>query len=214
MGWCLMMTTYFSVYDLLEKTSVPVSVGGYDFIAQNWDNGYFIATGSLANLDAITPGDKITLGTTHIKCIRATNVCTVTTASVWDGQLSLDVSDFDITEWSNRFIYFSNDSGVCAEQYYTIDRVAESFSYLDKRKDKIPDYALNSPFKPCEPVKTMHVVLKHGFAVYWDRLKSFERENDAYFHSALVLMNIGYAAFVFFLWRRRKVSRYSGATQL
>ncbi len=154
MGWCLLMTIYFSVYDLLERNSVPVAVGSKDFETTNWDKGYFSASGSLANENAVTPCDELVLGTSKIRCVRDTKTCTISTATVYSGVLGLDISDYDIKEWSNRFIYFDDKSSICAEQYYVVDRVTQAFSYLSKRKDVIPDYALKSPLKPCASVTT------------------------------------------------------------
>lgn len=204
MGWCLIMVSYFSVYDLFERANGPISVGSSKYFdANNWDNGYFFATGSLSNESAVTPGDELVLGTTRISCNRANNNCTITTASVFDGFLSLDVSDFDIEEWGKRYITFSDNSAICDEQYYTVDRVTQSFNYLSKKKEPIPDYAIKSPLKPCDNVATMNVSLKDGFPVYWKRLKAYEQANGIYFHTALVLINVAYAVLVFYLWRRR-----------
>jgi hypothetical protein len=203
MGWILLITGYFLIYDLFERNSVPVSVGPKGFYIAGWDAGYFSASGSFSNDSAVTPGDELALGTAKIICVRETNTCTIATAIVYDGFLGLDSSSYDIKGWNDRFIYFEDKSSICAEQYYSIDRVTQSVSYLSKKKDVIPDYALNSPLKPCNFIVTMNVTLKDGFQVYWHKLKNYERENGIYFHTALILVNLGYVGVVLLLWRRK-----------
>lgn len=204
MGWLLIMALYLGAYDLLEHRAVPVAAGGKTFWATNWDQGYFSAEGSLSNEDASTPGDELVFGTTKIICVRDRLICSISTASVYHGFLSLDVSDFTDVVWTDRNITFEDKSSICAEQYYTVDRVAETFAYLSKRKAVIPDYALKSPLKPCQNIKEMHVSLKDGFPVYWKLIKTYENANGLYFHIVLVIANLLYATVVVLLWRRRK----------
>lgn len=135
LGWCLVMTIYFTTYSQLERNAVPVSVSPFrDFGVEQWDSGYFNAKGSLKNNLAHNDGDELIIGTTDITCIKSGNTCVISTATEYDGFMNLDVSAYNIDSWGSKQITFNDTSSICANANYIIDRRAQIFSETIRKK--------------------------------------------------------------------------------
>ena len=210
-GWCAMMALYFTAYDLIEQKAVPVSLPTKLFTAQNWDRGFFDASGAFENQSAVDPGDELLPQANSVTCVKQTNTCTVATASVFDHYLNIDTSQFDISSWTDQQITFADDSPICVTNSYIIDRAAQTMTLLIRRRAVIPDYAAKSPLHPCDNVKDANIDLADGFKVHQRALAAFESRNDLYFHAALATMNILFVGAVVWLWRRRKARAMSGS---
>ncbi len=211
LGWCLVMTIYFTTYNQFERNAVPVSISPFrDFSVEQWDNGYFYAKGSLKNDSAKNDGEELTLSTTDITCVKASNTCTIATADEFDGFMGLDVSIYDIDLWDSKLITINETSSICNNNTYVIDRIAQTFNIAVRKKPVLPDYALKSPLHPCE-MKNRNVSLVSGSQTYAQKIRSFERENGFYLHLYLVALNLAYFALVgWTIWRRRQRSRAEG----
>jgi len=205
MGWCFVMAAYLTIYGTLESDAVPVSFGSTrDFSVYQWDRGYFHAAGTYKNNSAVEDGDEMVPQRDDITCIRQTNTCTVAVADVFDHFLNLDVTSYDIDNWDDKQITFSDDSSICASSSFTIDRASQSFNLMVRKKAVIPDYAQKSPLHPCDNLKDKNITLADGFPIYWHLRQRFEQRNGLYFHGLLLVMNTAYFGSVFLWWRRRR----------
>lgn len=214
LGWVLIMVIYFTTYNQFERNAVPVSISPFrDFDAEQWDNGYFHAQGSLKNQSAENDGDQLVLATTNISCIKTSNTCIIGTADVYDRFMGLDVSSYNIDVWDSRSITFSDTSSICANSTYIVDRVAQTFNIAVHKKSVIPEYALKSPLHPCDNMKDKDLSLVSGRQTYDQKIRSFERANGLYLHLYLVALNLAYFALVgWSIWRRRQRHRAEGVT--
>jgi hypothetical protein len=203
-AWCALMALYFTTYNLIEQSAVPVSLATKEFSTRGWDEGYFSAKGSFENQSAIDPGDELPLQTNAVTCEKAANTCTIGTADVFDRYLDLDVSSFDISSWTAQQITFADDSPICVTNSYVIDRAAQTMTLLVRKRAVIPDYAAKSPLHPCDNIKDANIDLADGFKVYWRKKTEFEGRNGLYFHLALIASNALFIGTLVWLWRRQK----------
>ena len=209
LGWCLVMTIYFTTYNQLERNAVPVSISPFrDFSAQQWDDGYFNAKGSFENQSAENDGDELLLQTNDITCVKTSNTCVIATADEFDGFMNLDVTTYGIDLWDSKQITFSSTSSICANWTYAVDRITQTVNAARRKKPVIPDYALKSPLHPCDHTEDLNVSLVKGTQVHEQKIKSFEVKNNLALHLYLVALNLAYFALVAWLiWRRRQRSR-------
>lgn len=206
MAWSALMVLYFKAYDLIEQSAVPVSLPSKEFTTRSWNDGYFQASGSFENQSAVSPGDELLPQANHVTCSKETKTCTVATADVFDRFLDLDVSEFDISSWTDQQITFADNSPICVTNSYVIDRAAETMTLLVRKRAVIPDYAAKSELHPCDNIKDANIDLADGFQVYWRAKTAFEARNGFYFHLALGAINVLFLGAVVWLWRRQKVS--------
>jgi hypothetical protein len=203
-AWCAMMALYFKAYDLIEQSAVPVSLQSKEFTTRSWSDGYFHASGSLENQSAIDPGAELPPQGNAVTCVKETKTCTIATGTVFSRYLDVDLSQFDISSWTDQQITFSDDSPICVTNSYVIDRAAQTMTLLARKKAIIPDYAAKSELHPCDNIKDANIDLADGFKVYWRAKTAFEAKNGFYFHAALVAMNLSFFGVIAWLWRRRK----------
>lgn len=209
-GWCVIMAAYLAIYGTFESNDVPVSFGSTkDFSAEQWDGGYFHAKGTYKNNSAVEDGDEMVPQVDDITCIRKTNTCTIAIADVYDHFLDLNVTSYDIESWNDKQITFSDDSSICVSSSFTIDRASQSLNLMQRKKSAIPDYAQNSPMRPCDNLKDENITLADGFPIYWHLRQRFEQRNGLYFHVLLLVMNAAYFGGLFLWWRRRRHRRAS-----
>jgi hypothetical protein len=205
-AWCAMMALYLTAYDLIEQSAVPVSLQSKEFATQSWGAGYFHASGSFENQSAVNPGDELLPQGNSVTCAKETKTCTIATGSVFELYLDVDLSQFDISSWTDQQITFSDDSPICVTNSYVIDRAAQTMTLLVRKKAVIPDYAAKSELHPCDNIKDANIDLADGFKVYWRAKTAFEARNGLYFHAALVAMNILFFSGIVWLWRGRKAA--------
>ena len=205
LGWCLVMAIYSTTYDQFQRNAVPVTVAPWrDFSLEQWDGGYFDAKGSLHTDNAEDQGDRQVLGTTDITCIKSANNCTIATADIFNGNMHLDTTDFDIDRWDAQQITFHDDSSICMNNSYVIDRAAQTFVLIARKKAVIPDYAIKSPLHPCDNLKDRHISLVRGSEAFDQEVQIFQRHNSLWLHLYLVALNAAYFALVIWSERRRQ----------
>jgi hypothetical protein len=202
-----MMACYLAFYTHLQDEAVPVMVAPKTVTTEMWVQGYVSLEGTLTDHAAFTAGDELPLQTTRIWCARDKNMCAVAMADAFHNFLSLDLTVHELDSWTDRLITFSDDSSICVNATYAIDRVAQTFTMTVKKKDPIPDYALKSPLHPCDDVHDKTLTLDDGFPVYWHKRQLYEQSHGLYFHVLLVALNLGYGALVLWAWRRGKRRR-------
>ena len=204
-AWCALIAIYFKAYDLIEQSAVPVSLPSKEFTTRSWNDGYFAASGSFENQSAVSPGDELLPQANYVTCLKEAKRCTVATAEIFDRSLNLDVSEFDISSWTDQQITFADENPICVTNSYIIDRAAETMTLLVRKRAVIPDYAAKSDLHPCDNIKDANIDLADGFKVYWRAKTAFEARNGFYFHLALAAINVFFFGAVAWLWRRRKV---------
>lgn len=202
--WCALNSLYLAAYKLFEENAVPVSLPPKSFSTEFWDRGYFKASGSFENQSAIDPGDDVLPQADSVTCAKESSTCTVATADIFDRYLNLDVSQFDISSWTEQQITFADDSPICVTNSYVIDRAAQTMTLLVRKRAVIPDYAAKSDLHPCDNIKDANINLGDGFKVYWRARTGFEARNGFYFHVALIGTNLLFFGAVIWLWRRRR----------
>ncbi len=206
-GWCVIMAFYFVTYAQIEGNAVPVMVPTMSFTPEMWNDGYFSAKGSWENSSATEPGDRMILGTVDVSCNKSSNTCTVSSADVFDSYLNLDVTHYDIDTWDDRFITFHDDSSICANDAFVIDRNGRTVNLAARKKTKIPDYALKSSLHPCDGKIDKNVTLVDGFKVWEQERHDFEGKNAIYFHAFLFVLNAAYFVFAWWFIRRKRKSK-------
>ncbi|MBC2652356.1 hypothetical protein [Novosphingobium aerophilum] len=202
-GWVAIMAVYFVGYDLIENRALPVAPALRSFDVSRWDEGYFYAKGTYDN-KAETPEGELVLNSQEIVCDKSNNECVIASVNIIGNYMDDYFIRYQIASWTNSRIIFSDDSPICVKNTYIVDRYAESFTLLTRKKAVIPDYALKSQLKPCGNLKDENVTLADGGEVYWRKKMAFKAQNRLYFDAVLVLMNIAYFALVVWLWRRRR----------
>lgn len=203
-GWCAIMVTYFSAYDLVEDAYGPPYLPSKDFTAELWDKGYFHAKGTYKNDLAVTDGDELVPEAIDITCVKETNTCTIAVADLWGHALNVDVTPNDIGTWTDRQIAFVDDSSICAVSTMVIDRTTQSVNLIVRKKAVIPEYAAKSPLHPCDGTMDKNITLAGGFEVYWHLKQRFEGRYALYFHLLLFAMNALYFGGIYWYWRQRK----------
>lgn len=205
-GWCVLMVTYLFIYAALEKDAVPVLISPFkDVQVFGWDSGFVKAEGSFKNQSAENDDDELIMATSDITCDKSKNECTIATASEYSGFMNLDVSTYRIDSWDDKTIRMSDDSSICAEWSYAIDRATQTMNGTRRLKAVIPEYAKKSKLRPCEGQKDLNVSLVKGDIVHEQKIKSFENRNSLRLHLFLAALNVIYFGLIgLSLWRRRQ----------
>lgn len=61
------------------------------------------------------------IAASRIPCTKSTGQCVEAKAHAYDGYMSVDLADYDITKWDANSIVFKSDYP-CAQEVFTIDR--------------------------------------------------------------------------------------------
>ncbi|TFU06157.1 hypothetical protein EUV02_03855 [Polymorphobacter arshaanensis] len=206
-GWLTLMAAYFSVSGLLQQAATPPYMSAKIFGANMWDRGYFYTEGSFNNDSAISDGDQLPPQTIRIVCVQLEMVCTLATAEVSDNFLSLDMTRYDITTWDDKQITVVDTTPLCVTQTMIIDRAAETFTMIVRRKSNLPDVSASGAPNRCSNIIDKNISIVDGMDVY-ERLRArFDQKYGLYLHAALFLMNALYFGAIWLWWRRRRAAQ-------
>jgi hypothetical protein len=202
-GWVAILVVYSISYNLIEQNAIPFTPTLRYFEVYRWRDGYFHAKGSYQNQSYREGGDEFPLGSQEINCDKSAGKCNIASAYLYNKYLDIDILSLDIKSWTDKQIIFVDDSAVCATNTYVVDRAAESFALIVRKKALIPEYARKSPLKPCNNIKYKKLILGDGLEVYRRKKIAFEEIYSLYFRVVLVIINIGYFVSLIWLCKRR-----------
>jgi hypothetical protein len=153
----------FLVGALIIGSQVPVriAIGGM-VVDGAWDQGYVSTEGTWTIEGA---QQAFPLQFTVIRCFKQYGHCTSSQAEITHGgTLDLFVEQFEITKWDKTTLAFVNNSPVCMDYVYTIDRSTRRTFGTRKPKKDAPEHC-----KQMLDQRDLKLTLVNGFTV-WQQL--------------------------------------------
>lgn len=115
----------FALYAAVVEIKVPVNLLGDGRVkVGSWDTGYVSATGTWVSDQErhMSP-----LNVSEIACFRSSQVCYDAQASIFDGNLTSYLEEYEIQRWDGSTIEFGKDFP-CVTYSYAINRATQKLS--------------------------------------------------------------------------------------